>query len=88
MYLWMNHISRRRSRRRSRSSSARRRPTSKACGLHRRDPKFCDKYHAGDPAFWKRVYYWNTPLADCGDDRGETCMDYNDWVSAWTEIKG
>ena len=28
---------------------------------------FCAKYHAEDPAFWKRVYYWETPLADCGD---------------------
>ena len=59
----------------------------KALGLPP-DPKFCDSYHAADPEFWKRVYYWNTPLADCGDDRGDTCKDYNDWVSAWTEIKG
>jgi putative spermidine/putrescine transport system substrate-binding protein len=53
-----------------------------------KDPKFCDEYHAADPAFWKRVYYWKTPLADCGDDRGDVCKDYNDWVQAWTEIKG
>lgn len=59
----------------------------KALGLPP-DPKFCDNYHAADPEFWKRVYYWNTPLADCGDDRGDVCKDYNDWVSAWTEIKG
>ena len=59
----------------------------KALGLSA-DPKFCDNYHAADPEFWKRVYYWNTPLADCGDDRGDVCKDYNDWVSAWTEIKG
>jgi len=52
------------------------------------DPQFCDEYHAADPAFWKRVYYWNTPRSDCGDDRGDVCKDYNDWVSAWTEIKG
>jgi putative spermidine/putrescine transport system substrate-binding protein len=52
------------------------------------DPKFCDNYHAADPAFWKQVYYWKTPLADCGDDRGDACKDYNDWVQAWTEIKG
>jgi len=52
------------------------------------DPQFCDNYHAADPSFWKRVYYWNTPRADCGDSRGSTCKDYNDWVSAWTEIKG
>ena len=51
------------------------------------DPKFCDEYHAGDPSFWKRVYYWQTPLADCGNGSSD-CMDYNDWVSAWTEIKG
>ena len=52
------------------------------------DAKFCDEYHAADPDFWKRVYFWKTPLADCGDDRGDACKDYNDWVSAWTEIKG
>jgi putative spermidine/putrescine transport system substrate-binding protein len=52
------------------------------------DPKFCDNYHAGDPSFWDKVYYWVTPVADCGDDRGDVCKDNNEWVSAWTEIKG
>ena len=52
------------------------------------DPQFCDKYHAADPAFWKRVYFWKVPVADCGDSRGNTCKDYNDWSAAWTEIKG
>jgi putative spermidine/putrescine transport system substrate-binding protein len=52
------------------------------------DPQFCKKYHAADPNFWSRVYYWITPVADCGDDRGNVCKDNNDWVSAWTEIKG
>jgi len=52
------------------------------------DPSFCDKYHAADPEFWSNVYYWITPLADCGDDRGEACMDNNEWTAAWTEIKG
>ena len=60
---------------------------SKACD-ETTDKNFCTKYHADDPSFWKRVAYWQTPLADCGDDRGEECKDYNDWVSAWTEIKG
>jgi putative spermidine/putrescine transport system substrate-binding protein len=49
--------------------------------------KFCSEYHAEDPAFWERVYYWETPLADCGTGDG-TCMDYNKWVQAWTTIKG
>ena len=48
---------------------------------------FCAKYHAEDPGFWKRVYYWETPVADCGDGSGD-CKDYNEWVQAWTTIKG
>jgi putative spermidine/putrescine transport system substrate-binding protein len=51
------------------------------------DKSFCAKYHAGNPAFWKRVYYWETPVANCGNGE-EDCMDYNDWVQAWTSIKG
>ncbi len=30
------------------------------------NPGFCNQYHAADPSFWKRVYYWITPVADCG----------------------
>ena len=60
---------------------------AKAAGLPE-DPDFCKKYHADDPDFWENVYYWITPVADCGDDRGEVCKDNNEWVAAWTEIKG
>jgi len=51
------------------------------------NPNFCAEYHAEEPAFWKRVFYWETPLADCGNGE-EDCKDYNDWVKAWTSIKG
>jgi putative spermidine/putrescine transport system substrate-binding protein len=51
------------------------------------DKEFCTKYHADNPGFWKRVYYWETPLADCGNGSSD-CKDYNDWVQAWTSIKG
>ena len=51
------------------------------------NPNFCAEYHAEEPNFWKRVYYWQTPLADCGNG-SEDCKDYNDWVQAWTSIKG
>jgi putative spermidine/putrescine transport system substrate-binding protein len=58
----------------------------KACE-HTANPNFCSEYHAEEPAFWKRVYYWETPVADCGNGE-EDCKDYNDWVKAWTSIKG
>jgi putative spermidine/putrescine transport system substrate-binding protein len=48
----------------------------------------CEIFHADDEAFFDQVAYWNTPTKDCGDDRGDTCMDYSEWVKAWTEIKG
>jgi putative spermidine/putrescine transport system substrate-binding protein len=52
-----------------------------------KNPNFCNEYHAEQASFWKRVYYWETPVSDCGN--GETgCKNYNDWVRAWTEIKG
>jgi putative spermidine/putrescine transport system substrate-binding protein len=70
---------------------------SKAC-QETSDPNFCKNYHAELPGFWKRVYYWNTPVTDCSvvDQRahssdtgsGSDCKDYNDWVQAWTSIKG
>ncbi len=62
-------------------------PTSAADPLLLR-PTTASSTTRTNPEFWSNVYYWNTPVADCGDDRGAECMDYNDWVSAWTEIKG
>ena len=51
------------------------------------NPNFCSEYHAEEPAFWKRVYYWQTPVAECGNGESD-CKTYNDWVNAWTSIKG
>ena len=52
------------------------------------DKDHCDTYHADDEAYFDQVAYWTTPTKDCGDDRGEVCKDYSEWVKAWTEIKG
>ncbi len=59
---------------RSRSGSARRRPREGVPSSDQPTRTSCRhaSYHADRPeTFWKRVYYWNTPLADCGDDRGD-----------------
>ena len=42
----------------------------------------------GDEAFLDSLHLWKTPSADCGDDRGDTCVDFSQWTQAWTEIRG
>jgi len=59
----------------------------KSCALTSQKD-FCEVYHADDEAFFDRIAYWTTPQADCGDDRGDECKDYSEWVQAWTEVKG
>ncbi len=61
---------------------------AKACDLTS-DPKHCENYGAtGKDQYLDELYYWATPIADCGDDRGEVCTTYEDWVQAWNEVKG
>jgi putative spermidine/putrescine transport system substrate-binding protein len=48
----------------------------------------CKIFHADDQAYFDKVSFWTTPRKQCGDDRGNVCKDYSDWVQAWTEIKG
>jgi putative spermidine/putrescine transport system substrate-binding protein len=95
MYEWMNHIISPEANAQVAEWFGEAPAQTKACE-ETSDPGFCDDYHANDPGFWKRVYYWNTPVTDCSvtDQRaheggsGDDCKDYNEWVQAWTEIKG
>jgi putative spermidine/putrescine transport system substrate-binding protein len=48
----------------------------------------CDIFHADDEDFFSKMAFWTTPIADCGDSRGQVCKDYAAWSQAWTEIKG
>ena len=36
----------------------------------------------------KQVALWKTPLSDCGDSRGTTCVDYATWTEKWLEVTG
>jgi putative spermidine/putrescine transport system substrate-binding protein len=45
-------------------------------------------YHCGDDSFLSTVELWKTPIADCGDDRGQVCADYTVWTSKWLEVRG
>ncbi|WP_433333303.1 ABC transporter substrate-binding protein [Spirillospora sp. CA-294931] len=49
---------------------------------------FCAQFQAGDAAFYRRISFWKTPVADCGGGRGTKCVDYARWARAWTQIKG
>jgi len=61
---------------------------SKSCALTA-DPNYCDIFHANDDAFWQDVWYWQTPETTCVDGRTDaTCKGFDDWINAWTEIKG
>lgn len=42
----------------------------------------------GDAEFLNSIHLWKTPQVACGDDRGDTCIDYSQWTQAWTEVRG
>ncbi len=61
---------------------------SKSCALTA-DPEHCTIFHADDDAFWEDVWYWQTPTEECVDGRTDVkCKGFDDWIKAWTEIKG
>jgi putative spermidine/putrescine transport system substrate-binding protein len=59
---------------------------SKSCALAK-NPDHCDIFHAEETDYWKDVWYWTTPTAECLDGRDVQCMDFARWVEAWTEIR-
>jgi len=60
---------------------------AKSCALTA-DKNHCDIYHADDEEFFDQIEYWKTPVSDCGDDRGDVCKTYDEWVQGWNEVKG
>ena len=90
MYLWMNHMM-------SAEADALatiwfgEAPTSQAaCDYAEKvSPGHCATFHATDEAYFENVWYWETPREDCGDaDAATTCKTQDDWVAAWTALRG
>jgi putative spermidine/putrescine transport system substrate-binding protein len=90
MYMWMDHMA---------SAEANGQatvwfgeaPTSQqACDYAETiAPGHCEQTHATDEAYYDKVWYWATPRADCADeDSATTCKNQDDWVAAWTELRG
>jgi putative spermidine/putrescine transport system substrate-binding protein len=86
-YLWMDHIISPEANAAVAEWFGEAPANEKACDLTA-DPKHCDIYHADDEEFFDQIEYWKTPVSDCGDDRGEECKTYDEWVTAWNEVKG
>jgi putative spermidine/putrescine transport system substrate-binding protein len=52
-------------------------------------PGHCELTHAPDEAYYDKISYWSTPQESCADDdSATTCKDQDDWVAAWTELRG
>jgi putative spermidine/putrescine transport system substrate-binding protein len=52
-------------------------------------PGHCETQHATDEAYFDKVWYWATPQQDCADDLADTtCKTQDDWVAAWTSLRG
>lgn len=51
-------------------------------------PEHCERFHAEDEDFYRKVLFRTTPSADCGDERGRVCMDSEDWARAWRSVTG
>ena len=90
MYLWMNHMM-------SAEADALATiwfgevPTSQAACDYAETVSagHCATFHATDEAYFKNVWYWETPREDCGDaDAATTCKTQDDWVAAWTTLRG
>ncbi len=87
MYLWMNHIIDPKVNAEVAEWFGEAPANSKACQFTE-NKNHCNEYDAAGKRYLDDLYYWATPLADCGDDRGDVCKDYADWVQGWTEVKG
>jgi putative spermidine/putrescine transport system substrate-binding protein len=49
----------------------------------------CAAYHLNEPAsYYNKIKFWKTPVAQCGWQKANDCMDYNAWQQAWTQITG
>ena len=87
MYLWMDYIISPEANAKATEYFGEAPVSEEACGFTE-DPNHCETFHAADEAYFENVYYWKTPIANCGDDRGEVCKDFSEWTQAWTEIRG
>jgi putative spermidine/putrescine transport system substrate-binding protein len=62
----------------------------KACSyMNKLQKGSCAAYHLNQPlSYYKTIHFWKTPVAQCGWQSANNCMDYNAWQQAWTQVTG
>ena len=85
-YQWMNHIASPAANAAVAEWFGEAPSNAKSCDLTA-DKNHCATFHAADDAYWKDVYYWNTPTEQCLDGRKDAkCIPYAVWVKAWSSL--
>lgn len=86
-YQWMNHIASPAANAAVAEWFGEAPSNAKSCDLTA-DKNHCATFHAADDAYWKDVYYWNTPTEQCLDGRKDAkCVPYAEWVKAWSSLR-
>jgi hypothetical protein len=62
----------------------------KACSyMNKLQKGSCAAYHLNQPlSYYNTIHFWKTPVAKCGWQKSDSCMDYNAWQQAWTQVTG
>jgi putative spermidine/putrescine transport system substrate-binding protein len=90
MYLWMNHMASAEANGQATVFFGEAATSQAACDYAETiAPGHCELTHATDEAYYDKIWYWSTPQADCADeDEATTCKTQDDWVAAWTTLRG
>jgi putative spermidine/putrescine transport system substrate-binding protein len=88
MYEWLNHITSPEIQAQVVEYFGEAPANLKACEVTE-NPDHCTEYGADDEEFYGQLYFWVVPTKECLDGRTDVeCVGFQDWVTAWAEIKG
>lgn len=59
------------------------------CDMSEEAKAHCDYYNALDEDYFKKVWFWTTPIEQCIDGRTDVqCTNFQEWTDAWLTVKG
>lgn len=58
------------------------------CAMSDEAKAHCDYYNATNEDYFKKVWFWTTPIEQCIDGRTDvTCTNFQQWTDAWVTVK-